>query len=180
MKTYQSRIVLHAAKVVDYREAITTVKECSKIEANDGKIYHVPEDIFSRTEPTGEFYLTRHKNGFQSWCPADVFEAGHHRVEEDGFDFGRALSLMKEGQKVARAGWNGKGMFAYYVPAATYPASRNKNGTILGHFPDDMVPYRHYLSLKTAQDDVATWSPSTSDALAEDWFLYQETPAEAA
>jgi hypothetical protein len=40
-----------------------------------------------------------------------------------------------------------------------------------GIFPNDMVPYRHYIALKTAQNDVATWSPSTSDALAEDWEI---------
>ena len=86
-------------------------------------------------------------------------------------DFGWAIQAMKRGEKVCRKGWNGSGMFAYYVPANEYPAGENHLGTMKGIFPNDMVPYRHYIALKTAQNDVATWSPSTSDALAEDWEI---------
>lgn len=89
----------------------------------------------------------------------------------DSFDFGLAIHCLKNGKKVARAGWNGKGMFIYYVPAASYPMQRNNLKTMGGIFPDDMVPYRDYLALKTAQNDVATWTPSVSDALATDWQL---------
>ena len=87
--------------------------------------------------------------------------------------FGQAIKAMKKGHKVARNGWNGKDMFTYYVPANSYHVSGNANETMKGVFPDDMVPYRHYLALKTAQNDVATWSPSTSDALANDWFIVE-------
>lgn len=87
------------------------------------------------------------------------------------FDFGEAVRKLKAGKKVMRAGWNGKGMFVYYVPAASYPVERNNKATMAGEFADDMVPYREYLALKTAQNDVSTWAPSVSDALAEDWQL---------
>lgn len=89
----------------------------------------------------------------------------------DSFDFGLAIHCLKNGKKVARAGWNGKGMYVYYVPAASYPVERNNLETMGGIFPDDMVPYREYLALKTAQNDVATWTPSVSDALATDWQI---------
>ena len=88
-------------------------------------------------------------------------------------DFGFAIGAIKQGKKVARKGWNGKGMYIYYVPAASYPASGNAKGTMIGVFPDDLVPYRHYIALKTAQNDIATWSPSTSDALADDWEIVE-------
>ena len=89
------------------------------------------------------------------------------------FDFSNALRMLKDGYKVARLGWNGKGMFAYYVPANKYPASRNTLNTVKGLFEDDLVPYRAYLALKTAQNDIATWNPSTSDILAEDWITVE-------
>ena len=38
-------------------------------------------------------------------------------------DFGEAIKLLKNGKKVSRKGWNGVGMYAYYVPANSYPAS---------------------------------------------------------
>jgi hypothetical protein len=69
---------------------------------------------------------------------------------------------------VARAGWNGAGMFAYIVPASQYPATQACK-RILGE--GNFVPYRAYWALKTAQEDVATWAPSGSDSLAEDWSI---------
>ena len=88
-------------------------------------------------------------------------------------DFGKAKDLAKQGKRIARKGWNGANMFAYYVGAAAYPA---KMDAIKGVFENDMVPYRPYFALKTAQNDVAVWSPSTSDALADDWEVVTDLP----
>lgn len=85
-------------------------------------------------------------------------------------NFGQALELLKAGKKVARKGWNGAGMFAYYVKPAAYPAMMD---VIKGVFPNDLVPYRGYFALKTAQNDIATWVPSGSDILAEDWEVVE-------
>lgn len=107
--------------------------------------------------------------------PRNIFQQEFIPNERDDsdikFDFGIAIRKLKEGKKVARKGWNGSGMFVYYVPAASYPVERNNLETMGGHFENDMVPYREYLALKTAQGDVATWAPSVSDALATDWCL---------
>ena len=35
-------------------------------------------------------------------------------------NFGQAIEALKNGKKVARVGWNGKGMFLYYVPVGAY------------------------------------------------------------
>lgn len=86
------------------------------------------------------------------------------------FNFGTAIELSKQGKKVARKGWNGKDMFVFYANANLYPVKRNAEGSLVkGTFFNDMVPCEHCLALQTAQNYVATWSPSTSDALAEDW-----------
>lgn len=85
------------------------------------------------------------------------------------FDFGEALKLLKQGKKVARKGWNGKGQFVYYVPADRYPAKTEAAKSIADK--DGKVSYRAYLALKTAQGDIATWVPSISDCLAEDWEI---------
>ena len=87
-------------------------------------------------------------------------------------DFGVALHALKSGKRVARAGWNGAGQFVYLVPANSYPA---QTGIATSHFgADAMVPYRAYLALKTAQGDVATWAPSCSDVLANDWLVLED------
>jgi hypothetical protein len=89
---------------------------------------------------------------------------------EELSDFGQALNWLKSGKKVSRKGWNGSGMYAYYIPANSYPAITE---IAKKEFGDKLVPYRPYLALKTAQNDVATWNPSTSDCLAEDWFIIE-------
>jgi len=102
---------------------------------------------------------------------------GTRRGMEDGdanpvrLSFGGAVAAAKTGCKVARAGWNGAGMFAYIVPANKYSTDGNPTSPLVGMFPDNMVPYREYWALKTAQDDVAMWSPSGSDSLANDWCV---------
>ena len=53
-------------------------------------------------------------------------------------DFGWALTKIKLGERVCRKGWNGKDMFVYYVPAASYPV---QTGAAKKHFGvDHIVP----------------------------------------
>lgn len=90
-------------------------------------------------------------------------------MENQNLNFGQAIEAAKAGKRVARTGWNGSGMFAYIVPAASYPAQTN---AAKAHFGENaLVPYRAYWALKTAQEDIATWTPSGSDTLAEDWVI---------
>jgi hypothetical protein len=84
-------------------------------------------------------------------------------------NFGEATEAAKSGKKVSRSGWNGSGMYAYVIPAASYPALTEIAKKEFG----EMVPYRAYWALKTAQNDVATWAPSGSDSLAEDWQIVE-------
>ena len=84
-------------------------------------------------------------------------------------NFGQAIEAAKQGKKIARNGWNGNGMFAYIVPAQSYPAQTEIAKNYFGE--NAMVPYRAYWALKTAQEDIATWAPSGSDTLAEDWIV---------
>lgn len=93
-------------------------------------------------------------------------------------NFGEALNALKLGAKISRYGWNGKGMFLYYVPANSYPAqtevakeywvdrqpSQNCSNKI-------MVPYGAYIAMKTAQENVVPWLASQTDVLAEDWEI---------
>lgn len=85
-------------------------------------------------------------------------------------DFSKALSKLKMGYKVARKGWNGKGMFLYYVSEGKYP---ERMGAICGYFKDGLVPYDAYIAIKTAQDNVVPWLASQTDVLAEDWCIVE-------
>ncbi len=136
---------------------------------NDFRGWELPDD----ENGSDEGYLVEYVNGgdpntkeyagYVSWSPSKVFQNAYKETE--GLTFGLAIEAAKKGLKIARKGWNG--MFAYYVPAGEYDSQCCIAKDAFG----PTVPYRHYLALKTAQGDVATWSPSCSDALADDWEI---------
>ena len=74
--------------------------------------------------------------------------------------FSEALDSLKTGQRVARNGWNGKGMFLFHVAAWTFTDGRNDN-----------LPCVPFVAMKTATNDVAPWQPSQADTLATDWSV---------
>jgi len=87
-------------------------------------------------------------------------------------NFGQAVEALKAGEKVTRTGWNGKGMFLYYVPANSYPA---RTAIAKEHFGENaLVPYRSYIAMKTVDNDVVVWTASQTDVLAEDWLLVEK------
>lgn len=135
------------------------VGECTAPKDPDREL---TDEEIKRLAETGSLCDCADLTQFGGDCPIE---------EGDDFDFGSAVYLLKIGKKVARAGWNGKDMFLYYVPAASYPMQRNSLKTMVGIFPDDMVPYGAYIAMKTAQDNVVPWLASQTDVLAEDWQL---------
>lgn len=106
-------------------------------------------------------------SGYVSWSPSDVFEKSYRKTS--GLTFGLAIEAIKQGHKASRAGWNGKGMFVYYVPANCYPA---QTGVAKNHFGENgFVPYNPYIAIKNVDETVSTWVPSINDVLAEDWLI---------
>lgn len=119
---------------------------------------------------TGGYYVV-YEDGYTSYSPAEAFESGY-TLEADRssrMNFGQALQAMKAGQKMSRSGWNGKGMFVYLVPAASYPVQA---GAAKSHFGEGaMVPYNAYMAIKNVDNTVSTWVPSVNDCLADDWGI---------
>lgn len=84
-------------------------------------------------------------------------------------DFGGALEAMKEGYKVAREGWNGKGMFLFLVRGSTFLVNRPP---LLGIYPEGTtIHYRPHIDMKTANGEIVPWVASQSDLLEDDWAI---------
>lgn len=87
-------------------------------------------------------------------------------------DFGSALDAIKAGYRVARSGWNGKGMFLFLVPGSKFKVNRPP---LLGIYPEGTeVSYHAHIDMKTAQGDVVPWVASQTDVLAEDWEIIKD------
>ena len=82
-------------------------------------------------------------------------------------NFSDALQWLKDGDKVARSGWNGKGMFIYLVPGSTFGVNRPP---LLGIYPEGTeINYRPHIDMKTADGSCVPWVASQTDVLADDW-----------
>ena len=77
-------------------------------------------------------------------------------------DFGDAIRALKQGKRVARQGWNGKGMWLVLL----YPESD------MHRSPAGTYPMLKCIGIKTADNLVQPgWLASQTDMLAEDWSL---------
>jgi len=145
-------------------------REMNRKEYNDYRGWEVPSD----ENPNDEGYLVEylnspnsnhpnHKN-YISWSPRDVFEEAYRRT--NGMPFGLALEALKQGYKVYRTGWNGKGMWLGYV---------RESNTInfIDPYSNNLKNYRNYpyVVMKTVEDKIVPWLASQTDMLSDDWCI---------
>jgi Protein of unknown function (DUF2829) len=70
-------------------------------------------------------------------------------------DIGQAVNRLRSGDRIARAGWNGKNMYLeLQVP------------------DEDSKMTLPYVYMYTAQGDLVPWLCSQTDLLANDWEIY--------
>lgn len=85
-----------------------------------------------------------------------------------GLTFDSALLLLKTGNKVARVGWNGKGMFLFLVPGSRFVVNRPP---LLGIYAEGtVIDYCPHIDMRTADGKIVPWLASQTDLLAEDWM----------
>lgn len=78
-------------------------------------------------------------------------------------NFGQALEALKLGNRIVRAGWNGKGMYLRYVDLYC-----DSKFSVTEHEPTDgtLLPW---IGMKTADNGFVPWLASQTDILADDW-----------
>lgn len=92
----------------------------------------------------------------------------------ENLNFGDAIKALKEGKRVARNGWNGKGMFLWLKPATTVKSDWCKD-PLLKELCDNNggeIEALGTICMKTADNKVLTgWLASQTDILSEDWMI---------
>ena len=120
----------------------------------------------------GDGYMVFYEDGYRSWSPKETFDQAYRMV--DGMTFGLAIEALKMGKRVARAGWNGKGMWitlsctgSKMVKAEDIWAPHNREFALANGGEVQVDPY---FTMKTAQGTIQSgWLASQADMLAEDW-----------
>jgi len=116
--------------------------------------------------------------GYVSWSPKDVFERAYKPC--DGMTFGMALEALKKGHKVARKGWNGKGMWlslsgpleGRVINADDFWSENNRQWA--RQFGGAMVLPAITMKTVNAHGREAIlmgWLASQTDMLSDDWEL---------
>lgn len=72
-------------------------------------------------------------------------------------DFGSALVALKDGKRVYRKGWNGKGQYI----ELQRPDAHSKM----------TLPY---IFIRTVTGDLVPWLASQTDLLADDWDVFED------
>lgn len=150
---------------------------------NDLRGWAVPSD----ENPGDDGYLVEYLDGgsanhpdftgYISWSPKEVFDRAYRPVS--AMTFGDALVMLKEGARVARAGWNGKGMWITLscagtrdVPAAGFWSPHNRQHAEEQGGHAKVLPS---ITMKTATGEILMgWLASQTDMLAEDWMLVED------
>ncbi len=103
-------------------------------------------------------------------------------------DFGQAIAALKQGKRVAREGWNGKGMFIFMRPSDELDSAfiiekvKSLPQSVKDFFKEkekselpseqglSRVKFGPYLCMYAADGSIVNgWLASQTDILAEDW-----------
>lgn len=93
--------------------------------------------------------------------------------EEAIMNFGEAIKALKLGKRVARKGWNGKGIFIKLKKGEPLNTPNNRFNEVMTH---DFI-YIDTTGLRTnnpnAPMDRVPWLASQTDMLADDWVVVE-------
>jgi len=99
--------------------------------------------------------------------------------------FGEATEALKEGKRVSRVGWNGKGLFIFIqvpssVPSNIIPKMSSLPQSVKDEFErrfnrpemtDGLIKYSNQIAIVYPDNNIYGWTPSVSDSLAIDWII---------
>lgn len=88
--------------------------------------------------------------------------------ENEHFDFGKAIQLLKEGKKLQREGWNGK---KQYIELAENISYKNTNEEII-NAEHEAIGNKAIAFIGTSGVQIG-WLASQADMLSEDWKLIE-------
>lgn len=121
--------------------------------------------------------------GYISWSPKAQFDAAYRPTT--GMSFGLAIEALKLGKRVARAGWNGKGMWLSLSCGPGGDAAAGRREIAFEHFwSANNSEYARQnggsavvlpcITMETAPGEILMdWLASQTDMLADDWGVIE-------
>ena len=129
----------------------------------------------SAANPTDSGYLVQYLDGYTSWSPKEVFEEAYRELGT--MSYSDALICLQGGYKLARAGWNGKGMWvALCMGTKDLHSSMfwNVHSKAHAEAQGGTATVDPYFIMCTAQGSIQMgWNASQADQLATDWQIIE-------
>lgn len=125
--------------------------------------------------------IVEYEDGYRSWSPMDAFEGAYRPCE--AMTFGLAIEAAKKGHKIARAGWNGKGMWVVLMSGMSLPPFssqspgkkvNDRTARLIGEdTPLETLPYfaMWTVNAQGRRAWLPGWLASQTDMLADDWTI---------
>ena len=88
-------------------------------------------------------------------------------------NFGQAIAAAKDGARITRDGWNGKGQYVYYQEGSVIKAEDCRNPVLKKQAEDlrGQITICPHLDFFSAHGVIQIgWLASQTDMLAEDWM----------
>jgi hypothetical protein len=161
---------------MNFEQAIEALTQGEKVKLPEWEGYWFKEEneikVFTRK---GEILESPYLNDYKNRTDWEITDGSR--------SFGGAITALKAGRKVARKGWNGKGMYlkmieSHPVNAHLYPG--NVNSEVKGNIQGKAGQMLSHIVLKLSGDssywgegysDYVAWTASQTDILAEDWIV---------
>lgn len=145
-----------------------SAKPMNRGEYNIYRGWKIPEN----EDPKDEGYLVKYADGYESWSPKDIFDDAYRECSK--LTFGIALEELKRGHKLARTGWNGKGMFVVYQKGYPEGIPCNKQTADAWDMNEgELFRCNPYLQIRCVNGSHSMWVPSINDCLADDWMIVE-------
>lgn len=155
------------------------LREMTREEYNIYRGWDLPND----EDGTDEGYLVEYldggkpnderHDGYISWSPKEQADNAYRPT--DNMTFGDAITMLKKGMKVARKGWNGKGMWLILVPGS--PNIKPVAGTPYSKAGiTEEIQILPHIDMYTVDSTgrramLPGWLASQTDMLSEDWCV---------
>lgn len=174
---------------MNFSEVLELLKQGKKVKLPHWKGYWVKEDnsvkMYCKNgevldiRETDDVFYTLSNIASDEWEVVD----DDYEVNEivTTMRFGEAIRNLKNGKKVARKGWNGKGMYLYLVQERGVDKENLVNEASF-HLPNDEIAmhgtdvavFLSHIDMRTVNGDICVgWLASQTDMLAEDWVIVE-------
>lgn len=139
-------------------------------------------DLANGSPMNGDMIAENMKDPSDRWLVAKAFLDDNYKevspFSNGRMTFGAAVEALKQGKRVARQGWNGKGMFIFMqVPAEigenVVPVMQSLPQSVKDEFAKrgGGIRYKNQLAMVYPDSTIYGWVASPSDVLEEDWCI---------